>query len=163
MMTKPTINIIVAISKQTRAIGKGNELLWRIPDDLKRFKALTTGHPIIMGRKTYESIGKPLLNRTNIIVTRNDSYIAPECVVVASIEDAITEASKLDAQVFIIGGAEIYRETIDIADRLYLTVIEGDKEADVFFPAYGGFQKLVSEESKMTEDGLKYKWLTLEK
>ena len=163
MMTTSTINIIVALSQKNRAIGLKNNLLWRISDDLKRFKALTTGHPVIMGRKTFESIGKPLPNRTNIIITRNADYSASNCIITTSVEQALKEAQKMDSQIFIIGGAEIYKETIALADRLYLTIIDEEKEGDVFFPAYDNFKKVISSEDKITENGLRYKWLVLEK
>lgn len=162
-MTTTIINIIVALSKHNRAIGKNNELLWRISDDLKRFKILTNGHPVIMGRKTYESIGRALPNRTNIIITRNTSYLVPNCLICTSIDKAIKTASEIDQQVFIIGGAEIYRETINLATRLYLTIIDERKEGDTFFPTYNNFQKIISQENKTTDTGLKYQWLVLEK
>ena len=149
----PCVSIIAALGKN-RAIGKGNMLLWRIPDDLKRFKALTIGHPIIMGRKTFESIGKPLPGRTNFVVSRSS----------LSLEDAIAQAKKLDAEeIFIIGGAHIYDAALPYTDRLYLTIIDDTKEADAYFPAYENlFTKKLSEEVREHE-GLKYRWVNLEK
>ena len=163
MMIIPTINIIVAISKKNRAIGKNNDLLWRISEDLKRFKEITTGHPVIMGRKTFESIGRPLPNRTNIITTRNKDLKIIGALVTNSLEEAIHKASELDSEIFIIGGAEIYKETINLANRLYLTIIDEEKEGDAFFPDYSQFTKIISAEDKTTDTGLQYRWLVLEK
>jgi len=118
---------MIAAVGRNRELGRGNELLWHIPEDLKRFKALTLGHPVIMGRKTFESIGKPLPGRTNLVVSRS----------ALSLEDALAQAKKLDKEeVFIIGGAQIYEQALPYADRLYLTLIEDTKEADAFFPEY---------------------------
>ena len=126
------ITIIAAIAKNN-ALGKDNQLIWHLPADLKRFKKVTLNHHIIMGRKTFESLGKPLPNRTTIIITRNMSFKAEDCIVVNSLKDAI-EASKEDENPFILGGAEIYKQAIKIADKLDLTFIHHNFEADVFFP-----------------------------
>jgi dihydrofolate reductase len=159
----PQISIIVAHSKNM-AIGKANALVWRLPDDLKRFKKLTTGHPIIMGRKTYQSISRPLPNRTNIVVTRDKNLEIPGCIVVNSVTDAIKKASEFDQkEIFIIGGAEIYRETLPLADRLYVTKVNMNVDGDAFFPQYlNTFRKKVSEEPGEFE-GLKYSYLVLER
>ena len=162
-MTKPSINIIVAISKITRAIGKDNGLLWRISDDLKHLKSLTTGHPIIMGRKTFESIGRPLPNRTNIVITRNKDLKIDGVVICNSLDEAVQKATEIDSNIFILGGAEIYKQAIGITDRLYLTVINEEKGGDSFFPAYDDFDKIISSENKTTDTGLEYQWLVLEK
>src|SRR3990167_322454 len=107
---KPKISVIVAIQSRDNAIGKkSGELLFRISDDLKRFKNLTMGHLIIMGRRTYESIGKPLPGRTNIIITRKPDFKAEGCVIAGSIEEAIKNGGEIDAEVFVIGGGEIYK------------------------------------------------------
>ncbi|MDD4988970.1 MAG: dihydrofolate reductase [Candidatus Pacebacteria bacterium] len=159
------ISLIAGISEKTRGLGKGNELLWRIPDDLKRFKALTMGHPIIMGRKTYESIGRPLPGRANIIVTRNKDFKAEGCIVANTIKDAIHKAKQEKGyeEVFVIGGGEIYTQALPFATRLYLTLIQSEKEADSFFPAYEDeFKKETFREEKMFGD-LKYSWVTLER
>lgn len=170
----PKISIIVAISKNG-AIGKNNELLWRIPGDMRRFKELTTGHPIIMGRKTYESIGKPLPNRTNIIITRDKNYSAPGCIVTNSLQEALEKAEEVETQpspeatagkeseIFIIGGGEIYKEGLKLTDKLYLTLIHEEKEGDIYFPDYPEFKKEISREERETENGLKYTWLELER
>ena len=159
----PHINIIVAHSKNM-AIGKANSLPWRLPDDLKRFKKLTTGHPIIMGRKTYQSINRPLPDRTNIVVTRDMGLEIPGCVVVHSAAEAIKKAQEFDQEeIFIIGGAEIYKETLPLADRLYVTIVDMYVDGDAFFPEYSNiFTKKISEESGEFE-GLKYSYLILEK
>ena len=159
----PHISIIVAHSKNM-AIGKANSLPWRLPDDLKRFKKLTTGHPIIMGRKTYQSINRPLPDRTNIVVTRDMGLEIPGCVVVHSAAEAIKKAQEVDREeIFIIGGAEIYKETLPLADRLYVTVVDMYVDGDAFFPEYSNkFSKKISEESGEFE-GLKYSYLIFEK
>ena len=129
------ITIIAAIGNNNE-LGKGNDLIWYLPADLKRFKKRTTGHPIIMGRNTFESIGKPLPNRRIIIITRNTSYQKEGCEVVHSLEDAIDLiASQEDA--FIIGGAQIYKEAMEknVVDQLDITKVHQDFDADVFFPA----------------------------
>lgn len=126
------IALIVAIA-ENNAIGKDNELLWHLPADLKRFKEITTGHCIIMGRKTFESIGKPLPNRTSIIISRNLNYTQEGAHVVHSLNEAF-ELCKNEEEVFIIGGGAIYKETIDMADRIYLTKVHQNFEADTFFP-----------------------------
>jgi len=161
-MTTSTINIIVAVGKNNRAIGSNNALLWRIPDDLKRFKTITTGHPIIMGRKTFESIGKILPNRTNIIVSRNTDFKVEGAQVFHSLDEAVKKALGIDSEIFIIGGAEIYKQAINMANRLYLTVIDEEKDGDAFFPEYGDFTKVISEENKTTDTGIRYQWLVLE-
>ena len=129
------VSLIVAVSKNG-VIGKQNSLPWYLPADLKRFKQLTTGHPIIMGRKTYESIGKPLPNRTNIVVTRDTEYRADGVFVVSSVDDALKLAfeSVGGEEVFIIGGAEIFRRTIPTADKLYMTLIDATIDGDVLMP-----------------------------
>lgn len=141
-MNKPKISIIAAIAED-RAIGKNNELLWHIPEDLKRFMEITTGHVVIMGRKTYESIGRPLSNRTNIVVTRNSLYQAAGCVIKPSLEEALRYARLREREeIFIIGGGEIYKQALPLTDRLYLTVVKGNYEADTFFPDYSDFKKI---------------------
>lgn len=127
------ITIIAAIGKNN-ALGKDNQLLWRLPKDLKHFKSLTENHPIIMGRKTYESIGKALPNRTNLVVSRKENWFAEDILIVSKLKEAIKFAKKIDEEVFIIGGGEIYSQTMELADKLELTLVEEDFEADTFFP-----------------------------
>ena len=163
-MTKPCISIIVAHAKN-RVIGKANKLLWHISDDLKRFKTLTTGHPIIMGRKTYESIGKPLPNRTNIIVSRNINELSG-CFVYPSLESAIEKVGEIDKEeIFIIGGGEIYRQALPLADRLYVTKVDLNIEGDTYFPEYEkDFTKEIYLEERFDDKtSLNYVWRTLER
>jgi dihydrofolate reductase len=116
-------------------IGKGNRLPWHLSSDLKRFKSLTMGHHLIMGRKTFESIGKILTGRTMVVVTHNTGYHPEGCIVVNSIEDAIRKAiNNQEVEVFIIGGGEVFKQTINIANKIYLTNVHVDAKADVFFP-----------------------------
>ena len=127
------ISIAVAIS-DNNAIGKDNQLLWHMPADLKFFKQTTTGHPVIMGRKTFDSVGKPLPNRQNIVVTRKTGLEIAGVQVVNSLEEAINLVEQKDAEIFIIGGAEIYKEALPKVQRIYLTTIHHTFEADTFFP-----------------------------
>ena len=124
---------IIAAAAENNALGKDNDLVWHLPDDFKRFKRLTSGHYIIMGRKTFESFPKLLPDRTHVIITRKDNYQPEGTIVVNSLEEAL-KASKLDEQPFIIGGGEIYKMGMDKADRIELTRVHGEFEADTFFP-----------------------------
>jgi dihydrofolate reductase len=128
------ITIIAAIAKNN-ALGKDNELIWHLPADLKRFKKTTTGHHILMGRNTFESIGKPLPNRTTIIITRNDNYFKDGCLIANSLEQAL-ELAKEDEQIFIIGGAQVYKYALEnnLVDTLDITLVHYEFEADAFFP-----------------------------
>jgi dihydrofolate reductase len=161
-MNTPRISIIAAVG-QNRELGKKNELIWRISADLKRVKELTMGHPIIMGWNTYLSIGRPLPGRTNIILSFEPREIEG-CIVVTSLEDALTRAREVEQEeIFIFGGASVYHATIDMTTRLYLTRIEAtDGEADAFFPDYKEFKKILNEE-KHFEHTPPYTWLTLER
>ena len=127
------VKIIVAMSKN-RVIGNNNELIWKLSSDLKRFKELTTGHPVVMGRKTYESISRPLPNRRNIIITRNSEYEVEGCEVVSSLEEALLLSAN---DCFIIGGGEIYKQSLELADKIYLTLVHKDFEGDTQFPELG--------------------------
>lgn len=115
-------------------IGFENQLLWHLPKDLKHFKDITSGHPIIMGRKTYESIGKPLPNRTNIVVSRKKDWFEEGILIVGSIKEALKFAKKIDEEVFVIGGGNIYEQTMDLVDKLEVTLVKADLQADTFFP-----------------------------
>lgn len=128
------ITILAAIGSNN-ALGKNNDLIWHLPADLKRFKKITSGHHIIMGRKTYESIGKPLPNRTSVVITRNRDYFIDGCLIAHSIEEALRLVNSKD-KVFIIGGAEIYKQALetDLVDTLDLTIVHDVFDADVFFP-----------------------------
>lgn len=129
----PHISIIVAMA-ENRAIGRDNALPWRLPNDLRHFRRLTLGHAVIMGRKNHESIGKPLPGRTNIVVTRARNYQAPGCIVTHSVEEALA-ATGDDTEIFVIGGAELYAQTLSHAQRLYLTLVHTEVAGDTFFPA----------------------------
>jgi len=136
MKTKQSLIIsAIAAMSSNRVIGLNNQLPWHLPADLKHFKNLTLGHAILMGRKTHESIGRSLPNRVNIILTRNQDYTSPGCEVVSSLQEAIAIANQQNAsELFIIGGAEIYRQLLAQVNRLYLTVIHHEFEGDAFFP-----------------------------
>jgi len=127
------ISIIVAAGKNN-AIGKDNKLLWHMPADLKYFRKTTSGHTVIMGRKTFESVGSALPKRRNIVVTRQSNYQAEHIEVVPSLEDAL-RISEGDGEVFIVGGAQIYREAMPVTDKIYMTRIQQDfEDADTYFP-----------------------------
>ncbi len=139
-MTSPKISLIAAIA-QNGIIGRENELPWRIKSELQYFRRTTTGKPIVMGRKSFESLGKPLLDRTNIVISRNPDYRVEGCVTVASLDEGLGEARDVAArdgvdEIFIGGGAEIYRQTLPLADRLYLTEVHLKPEGDTTFPAF---------------------------
>ncbi len=146
------ISIIVAVDEK-RGIGKDNTLPWHIPEDLKRFKNLTSGHPIIMGRKTFESIGKPLPNRTNIIITRDANYSSMGTFVTHSLEDALhlAQGAPGSEEIFVIGGGQIFQQALPIVGRIYLTLVKGIFPADVFFPDYSGFAKVISSEQSQDQ------------
>lgn len=138
--------MIVAVD-ESRAIGKNNGLLWHIKEDLQHFKELTTGHTIIMGENTYYSIGRPLPHRTTVVVTLNQSLELPGCLVVHSIEEAFQVAREQEGEeVFVVGGASIYKQCLPLIERLYLTLVRGTHEADTYFPDYSDFKKVLSEE-----------------
>lgn len=158
------ISIIAAVAKNG-IIGKTNALPWHLPADLKRFKELTTGKPIIMGRKTYESIGRPLPNRTNIVITSDKNLKIEGCVVVGSPDEAI-EAAKGAEEVMIIGGGEIYRQFLPKVSRMYLTEVDTEIEGDVFFPEFdrSEWREVFREEHAPDEKNkYPYTFLTLEK
>lgn len=124
---------LIAAAAENNSLGKNNDLIWHLPDDFKRFKAITSGHYIIMGRKTFESFPKPLPNRTHVIITRQKNYNPENCIVVNSLEKAIEICPK-DEDIFVIGGGEIYQQSIAIADKIELTRVHSTFEADTFFP-----------------------------
>ena len=166
-MNTPIISIVVAVNSSDRSIGKNNQLLWSIPEDMKHFREVTTGHPVIMGRKTFDSIPKkfrPLPGRKNIVVTRDSNWSYENVVSATSIESAIEKAKEFDDQeIFIIGGEQIYKLGLPYADRLYITVVETDLKGDTFFPEYtGDFTKVISEKDSGDEN-FKYIFLVLER
>ena len=137
-MTPPRLSILVAMARN-RVIGQKNQLPWHLPADLKHFKSLTMGHPIVMGRKTYESIGRPLPGRTNIIMTHQETFEVPGAIVVYSIESALQKCQENNAvqhESFIIGGENLYRQTLPYCQRLYITEIQKDFDGDAFFPEF---------------------------
>jgi dihydrofolate reductase len=129
-----SISIIVAMAKN-RTIGINNTLPWRCPEDLKHFKALTMGHHMIMGRKTFDSIGKPLPGRTTVVVTRNRELKLEGCIIVHSLHEAISACGD-DEEIFIVGGAELYAQALPLANTLYITEILQDTEGDAHFPVF---------------------------
>ena len=157
------VSIVVAIA-ENYAIGKNNQLLWHMPADLKHFKQITTGHTVIMGRKTFDSVGKPLPNRRNIIVTRQDIRIEG-CEVVKSIDEAL-ELCGGEEEVFIVGGAEIYKLAMSKTDRIYLTIIHHSFDADTLFPEidYMEWQETAREDHQPDEKNkFPYSFITLER
>lgn len=132
MPLRARVSIVAALARN-RAIGRDNTMPWRLPEDLKRFKRLTMGHTVIMGRKTFESIGSPLPGRSNIVITRSRDWSPSGCVVVHSLEAALT-ASAESREAFVIGGAQIYALAMPYTQHLYMTEIERDFEGDTFFP-----------------------------
>jgi dihydrofolate reductase len=165
-MHKPIVSIIVAMDEK-RGIGKNNALMWKIPGELARFKEITMGHPIIMGRKTFDSIGRVLPGRLNIVISRNLHVRIPtpeNLLNVQSLDMAIQRASEVDQEeIFIIGGGQIFEQALPLADRLYLTLVKGDFDADVFFPPYEKeFTKIIESEEKEAGD-YSLRFLTLER
>jgi dihydrofolate reductase len=142
--------IMIAAAAENNALGKNNDLVWHLPNDFKRFKALTSGHHIIMGRKTFESFPKPLPNRKHVIISRQEGYNPEGCIVVNSMEKAI-EACPQEEDVFIIGGGEIYSLGIAFAEKIELTLVHHSFEADAFFPV------IKEEEWKLTQSELQLK------
>ena len=167
------ISIVAAIGKN-RELGKDNKLLWHISEDLKWFKEITKGHPIVMGRKTFESIGRVLPGRANIVITRNtegflhkvkkDGHDIQHLLAASSLEDAIDAAKREEGgnEIMIIGGGQIFEQAMHLADRLYLTVVDAAFDADTFFPLYDQFDRIISS-LKRHSDEYNYQFLTLEK
>jgi dihydrofolate reductase len=146
------ISFLVAMD-QKRTIGKDNDLPWHLPADLKYFKQVTMGHPIVMGRKTHEAIGRVLPGRENIVLTREKSYTSPGCTVIHSIEDLLNIDKEKDEEVFVIGGAEIFKEVFTSADRLYITLIEDVFEGDTYFPDFDQSEwEVVSKEKGIKDE-----------
>ncbi len=172
-MEKPQVPVVIvaALEKSTRAIGFQNKLLWHVPDDLKRFKALTLGHPVIMGRKTFESIvailGKPLPARTNIVVTRNPDYRYPDTTVktATSLEAAFAIAhDENPAEIHIGGGAELYAAALPFVSRLHLTLIDDPTVvADTFFPDFSPDFTIVKIFPEAVYEDIAYQWVDFER
>ena len=158
------ISFVAAMGKN-KAIGKNNSLPWTMPADMKRFKQLTLGKPVIMGRKTFESIGKPLPKRKNIVITHDKNYNAEGCIVAYSVDEALNVA-KNAKEVMVIGGSQIYKEFLPRANRMYLTIIDADFEGDAYFPSYDitGWKEISYEEHERdAENQYDYAFITLER
>ena len=156
------LSIIAAVSKNN-AIGINNTLPWNCPEDLAHFKSLTMGHPIIMGRKTFESIGRALPGRTSIVVTRNPELKANGCLIAKSIQDAV---EMCDKTAFVIGGAEIYRQALPFADAIFLTEIQKEVEGDAFFPEFDRteWREVVRDERfQVNPEPLRFNFLAFER
>ena len=165
-MNEHRISLVVAIGHD-RVIGKDNGLLWHLPGDLKRFKELTKGHPVIMGRKTWESLPekfRPLPGRTNIVVTRSGWYEAEGAKTAFSFPEALSYAKESEGgeEICVIGGGEIYRAALPFASRIYLTLVDDPTPGTVTFPEYPDFTKEISREPR-EENGIRYEWITLER
>lgn len=152
------IRIIVAMSKN-RVIGNNNQLIWKLSSDLKRFKELTTGNSVVMGRKTFESIGKPLPNRRNVIITRNNEYVVEGCEIVSSLEEALLLTNN---NCFIIGGGEIYKQALDITDKIYLTLVHKEFEGDTQFPELDKQWAKISRKDFEADEKNEYKYSFIE-
>ena len=164
MKIKMIISIIAAMGKNN-VIGNKNSLPWKLPADMKHFKELTLGKPVIMGRKTFESIGKPLPKRINIIITRDEDYKAEGCVVAHSLDEALKAAGNAE-EVMVIGGAQIYKEFLPKADKMHLTLIDADFEGDAYFPEYNieEWEEVSYEEHERDKDNqYNYTFIVLKK
>lgn len=157
------VSAMASIS-ENRVLGKDNDLVFRIPEDFARMKKITSGHPIIMGRKTFESIGRPLPNRTNIIITQNAKFKIQNCIVVHSLGEAVEKAKEApgNEEIFIFGGGQIFTEALPITDRLYLTLVHKEVEGDTFFPDYSEFTKVIEKEEHLDAE-IPYTFLTLDR
>lgn len=146
------ISIIVAVAKNG-VIGDKNSLLWHLREDMIHFRTTTSGHPVVMGRKTYDSIGRPLPKRTNVVITRDTNLAIEGCTMVHSLDEAVAMFDKSE-EVFIIGGAQIYKQALPIADRIYLTVIDKEYEGDTSFPEidYSAWNEISREEHSGGEE-----------
>ncbi len=158
--------IVAGLSEEDRGIGYKNQLLWHVPEDLQRFKKLTLGHPIIMGRKTFESIltilGKPLPGRTSIVLTRDTEYTYPGVQTAHSLTEALRAARETDArEIHIGGGAELYTEALPYTTRLHLTLFAGKKPADAFFPSYAEDFTIVETSDYRAYEGTRYRFIDL--
>jgi len=161
---KPIISIIVAIGNN-RVIGVNDKLPWDLPADLRHFLQMTMGKPVIMGQKTFESIGKPLPGRTNIILTREKDFSPPGCIVAYSIEEALAACGEFE-EVMIAGGVSIYGQFLPLANRMYLTLIEGDFEGDAYFPEFdwNDWNEVERVENQPDQENpYKYTFVTLER
>lgn len=166
-MTNPKISAIVAMDEK-RGIGKGNKLPFHIKEDFERMHKIIAGHPLIMGRKTHESIGRVIPGCTNVVITRDPEYKKSHlegCIVCPSLEEALQQASLAQGsdEIFIFGGGEIYKQAMPVTQKLYLTIVKGDFKTDTFFPDYSDFKKVIWESEEKEAGEFKYKFLELER
>ncbi len=160
---KPRISMIAAVARNNRAIGKNNALLWNIPEDMQHFRRLTARHVVVMGENTFKSIGRPLPERVNIVLSVDPKFSNDYCKVVRSIDEALAIAKQYEKEeIFIIGGASIYHQFLQYAERLYLTLVDGEYDADTYFPPYNEFTKIVNEE-KCHNGKYNFSFIVLEK
>ncbi len=155
------LSLIAAIGKNNE-LGKDNQLLWKLPADMKHFRTTTSGHPVIMGRKTFESLGRPLPNRRNIIITRDKNYHSDGVDVVYSLEEALNLLGNTEGEAFVIGGGQIYTESIARANKLYITHVDATLDADTFFPTIDNSWKKVSEEKHEKDTENEYSFAVVE-
>ncbi|KFZ39225.1 diacylglycerol kinase [Shewanella mangrovi] len=154
---------MIAAMAHNRVIGKDNQMPWHLPEDLRHFKAMTLGKPVIMGRRTFESIGRPLPGRCNIVVSRQQDYHADGITLVASLQEALLAAGDVE-EVVIIGGGQLYREALPLAQRLYLTEIQLDVDGDTTFPDWDdGSWQIESETVGKSDNGLEFRFISLTK
>lgn len=164
VMKTPIISFVVAMGKKTRAIGKNNDLLWRIPQDLTHFKNVTLGHPMIMGRATFDSIGRVLPGRTSIVITRNKEWAHEGVLVCHSVEEALERGAELDTEeITIIGGGEIFTLALPYVTRIYLTLVDDDVTGDVYFPEFDETQFKETAREDGEYEGIKFSIVTMEK
>lgn len=166
-MNSVKISMIAAMDEKG-GIGKNNQLLFKIPEDFERMRSLIKGHVLVMGRKTHDSIARVLPSGPNIVITRDPDYARSHqegCLVLPSLKEAMDKARDLEGngEIFIFGGGQIFKQAIGLADKLYLTIVEGDFKADTFFPDYSDFKKKVWESEQLEKAGFKYKFLDLER
>lgn len=160
---KPRVSMITAVAEIDRAIGYQNKLLWHLPEDLAHFKKTTLGHPVIMGENTFYSLGRPLPGRKNIVLTLEKGKIFDGAFASYDLQDALDQAAEADQEeIFVIGGASIYKAMLPYTERLYITLVPGAYEADTYFPDYSEFTKVITEEELQTKLGT-IRFLTLEK
>lgn len=156
------ISMICAVGKN-REIGLKNKLLWDLPRDLKHFKDITSDHIVVMGQRTFESIGRALPGRKNIVLSLDKNFKPENCQVAGNLAELANKYQNSSEEVFIIGGASIYKQFLPFASKLYLTLVDDSPEADVFFPDYSEFKNVISESENQEENGIKYKFIELTK
>ncbi|MDB4516903.1 dihydrofolate reductase [Crocinitomicaceae bacterium] len=163
-MNRPIVSFVVAMSKQTRAIGLKGDLIWKIPEDIKHFKDVTMGHPMIMGRKTFDSIGRVLPGRTSVVITKNKDLMHDRVVVCHSIEDALRLSEQIeDEEITVIGGGAIFKLSIPYVTRIYLTEVDDDAEGDAYFPELDESNFIETDRKEGNYNGLSYVIRTLDK